>query len=351
VVRLTIDPRLQGAAADIVRRVMKGEGRRARAEQAALIALDKDGAIRALVGGVDHSFSPFDRAVQARRQPGSAFKPFVFAAALDAGVRPGDIRRDAPVRLGPWSPQNFGGGYRGNVTVEEALVRSINTVSVRLAQEARPEKIGELAYRFGFERVPRRPELSVALGAYEVSLMELAGGYQVFQRGGRRFPPYLVERITTAEGRMLFERRPSSALQVYDPGHARQMVQMLQGVVDRGTGRRAAFGRPAAGKTGTSQDFRDAWFVGFTPDWVAGVWVGNDDNRPMNRVTGGDLPAEIWRRFMIEAHSKSPAHAFAPTPLSPAEAPAEAEADDLGDQRGGFYSELSDAFDGAAAAK
>jgi penicillin-binding protein 1A len=310
VVQIGIDPDIQAAAFKAVRDVMRQEGPRANAEQAALVALAPDGAIRALVGGVDHSFSPFDRAVQAQRQPGSAFKPFVYATALERGVRPWDVRQDAPVRIGRWSPKNFGGGYRGAVTIDEALVRSVNTVAVRLAQEAGAEKVGGLARRFGLTAIPPRPQLSIALGSYEVPLLDLTGAYQVFQQGGRRYPPYMIDRITASDGRLLFERRPSSALQVYDPGRTALMVAMLQGVVERGTGQRAGFSRAAAGKTGTSQDYRDAWFVGFTPDWVAGVWVGNDNNTPMRRVTGGDLPARIWRQFMIAAHQDIPPRPF-----------------------------------------
>lgn len=349
VVQLTIDPYLQVTAADIVRRVMARDGRRARAQQAALVALGPDGAVRALVGGVDHAYSPFDRAAQARRQPGSAFKPFVYAAALEMGVRPGDIREDKPVRFGPWSPQNYGGRYQGAVTVQEALAQSINTVAVRLAQQVGPAKVAALARRFGVGGLPEKPELSIALGAYETSLLDMTGGYHVLQRGGRRYPPYLVDVISTAGGRELYRRQPSGALQVYDPARARTMVRMMQGVIDHGTGQRASFGRPAAGKTGTTQNWRDAWFVGFTPDWTAGVWVGNDDNRPMNKVTGGALPAEIWRRFMIEAHKDIPPHAFA---TAAAIAPADPVKTDgpSGAERNVFYDDLAKAFAEEAAA-
>ncbi len=356
IVQLTIDPQLQVAAAGIVRQVMAQDGRRAGAEQAALVALAPDGAVRVLVGGIDHGYSPFDRAAQARRQPGSAFKPFVYAAALEAGVRPTDVRQDKPVRLGPWSPQNYGGRYRGSVTVQEALARSINTVAVRLTQEVGPERVAALAGRFGVGGLPAEPHLSIALGTYEVSLLDLTGGYQVLQREGRRYPPYLVEVISTAGGRELYRRQPSGALQVYDPKRARAMVGMMQGVVDHGTGQRASFGRPAAGKTGTTQNWRDAWFIGFTPDWVAGVWVGNDDNRPMNKVTGGALPAQIWRLFMIDAHKDIPVHTFAAAPvIAPADPPPTptAEAPSAEAPRGGernvFYDDLAKAFADEAA--
>jgi penicillin-binding protein 1A len=334
-VRLTVDPRLQSAATRIVSTTMRNGRRRFRAEQAALIALAPDGSIRALVGGVDHRASPYNRAVQARRQPGSAFKPFVFAAAVEAGVAPADVREDAPVRFGDYAPKNYGGGYAGAVTVAEALAKSRNIIAVKLAAEVGPEKLGSLARRFGFTTVGDRPPLSVALGTKEVSLLELTGAYQTFQLGGRRNPRVtLIQEITTTRGDLVYRRANSAAVPVYDPFKNTQMIRMLKGVIEQGTGTRAAFGRPAAGKTGTSQNFRDAWFVGFTPDWVAGVWVGNDDDDPMDAITGGELPASIWRRFMIEAHQGVPARDF--DGLAPERKALEA--------RDAFYAELAAEF-------
>ncbi|MGZ8370324.1 MAG: transglycosylase domain-containing protein [Caulobacteraceae bacterium] len=311
VVRLSIDSALQKTAAKLIRDSLTPAARRAGAEEAALVAIAPDGGVRAMVGGRDHRFSAFNRAVQAQRQPGSAFKPFVFAAALEAGVRPTDVRDDAPVRLGPWTPGNYGGRFLGPVTVEEALVRSLNTVSVRLAREAGDNRVASLASRFGLASIPANAGLSIALGAYEVNLLELVSGYQVFQNQGRRVAPALIEDIATSGGVSLYRRPVSLGLQVYDPARAGEMVRMMKAVVTRGTGKRAGFGRPAAGKTGTSQDWRDAWFVGFTPDWIAGVWVGADDNTSMRKVTGGDLPAEIWRKFMAAAHQGIPVRDFA----------------------------------------
>jgi penicillin-binding protein 1A len=344
VVQLTIDPMLQTSAAEIVRRVMETDGVRAGARQAALAALAQDGAVRALVGGLDHRFSRFDRAVQAQRQPGSAFKPFVYAAALEAGVKPSDVRSDSPVQLGPWSPSNYGGGYKGKVTVQQALAQSINTVAVRLAQEVGPEKVSELAARFGVDSIPVHPGLSVALGAYETNLLQLTSGYQVFQQQGRRSPAYLISRITTSSGDVLYGGPASPPEQVFDPARDGDMVRMLEGVIEHGTGAHAGFGRPAAGKTGTSQTWRDAWFVGFTPDWVCGVWVGNDDDRPMNKVTGADLPADIWRRFMMVAHQGLPSRDFPWLGGSVGGAPAPVQAG----ERAAFYQTLSADFADAA---
>ena len=370
VVRLSIDPRLQAAGQTLVRQTLAEDGPRASARQGALVLLAPNGAIRALVGGTDHRLSAFNRASQAQRQPGSSFKPFVYAAAVERGVKPNDIRRDAPVRFGPWAPTNYEGGYRGPVTVAEALAHSINTVAVRLASEVGGKGVADLAHRFGLKSIPNNPDLSIALGAYEVNLLELTAGYQVFQQGGQKTEPYLIEQISTARGAVLFSHAPSSGVMVYDVANAATMVRMMEGVLTHGTGVRAAFGRPAAGKTGTTQNWRDAWFVGFTPDWVCGVWVGNDDDRPMNKVTGGQLPAQIWRQMMLTAHQGLPPRDFAwfpapgqgSIPAGEAEAssiqapgapePAPDQADEPApagnDPRANFYGDLSDDFNHAA---
>ncbi|MFA7262029.1 MAG: PBP1A family penicillin-binding protein [Caulobacter sp.] len=342
VVRLTIDSRLQAAGGKIVREVMGADGAKAGATQAALLALGNDGAIRAMVGGADFNESPFNRAVQSRRQPGSTFKPFVYAAALEKGVLPTDQRVDGPVKFGEWAPENYGGGYAGPVTIETALARSINTVAAKLGQEVGGAAMGELARRFGLSTIPASPDLSVALGSYEVSLLQLVGAFQVFQQGGQRRTPYIIESIVTVGGEQVYVHAPSGAgTPVYDIAKASMMVNMMKGVIERGTGTRAAFGRPAAGKTGTSQNWRDAWFVGFTPDLTAGVWLGNDDDRPMNHVAGGTLPASIWRRFMIVAHEGLPARDF--DWLMPDPVPEE-----LADPRNPFYGDLASDFARAA---
>jgi penicillin-binding protein 1A len=322
-VRLSIDSDLQTETQAIVRQEMLHQGRRLGARQASMVLLAPDGAIRALVGGVDHRQSPFNRVVQAKRQPGSSFKPFIYAAALENGVHPNDIRQDRPVRFGGWSPANYGGRYSGAVTVQEALARSINTVASRLAAEVGSRKLGEIAHRFGVASIPDNPGLSVALGAYEVTLLEMTSGFQVFENAGGRMRPYLIDSITTSRGDPLYLHVPSAPIPVYDPGRAGSMVRMMMGVITHGTGTHAFIGRPAAGKTGTSQNWRDAWFVGFTPDYAAGVWVGNDDGRSMAKVTGGSLPADIWRRVMLVAHRGLPPRNFdwlpnAPEPSGPA---------------------------------
>lgn len=338
VVRLTIDPRLQHVGVQTVRQAIAVGGESAGARQAALLSLSADGAVRAMVGGTDYIESPFNRAVQARRQPGSTFKPFVYAAALEKGVLPTDIRVDGPVQFGDWKPENYAGGYRGPMTVQNALVNSINTIAVKLAQEAGGPAIGDLARRFGITTLPSNPDLSVALGAYEVNLMQLTSGFQVFQQGGARVEPYVIESISTQGGDPIFSHTAAAApASVYDISKASMMVKMMKKVVEVGTAKRAAFGWPAAGKTGTSQNWRDAWFVGFTPDYVTGVWVGNDDDKPMNKVVGGDIPASIWRRFMLAAHEGLAVRDFPwllpdPEPLSKP------------DPRNGFYETLGAEF-------
>ena len=303
VVRLAVDPRLQSEAAKAVRAGV-GQFAPRGATEAALVALAPDGGVRALVGGLDHRDSPFDRATQARRQPGSTFKAFVYAAALEAGLAPDDVRPDAPVKIGDYAPTNDDGLFIGNVTLAEAFARSLNTVAVRLTHEIGVERVAELSRRFGLKDIPAHPDLPIALGAYEVTLLDLVSAYQVFQHGGGRTQPYLIESISNARGDLLYRRNPRPAEAVYDERRAATMVQMLRGVIEApfGTGRRAQLDRPAVGKTGTSQNFRDAWFVGFTPDWICGVWMGDDRGRPMRRVFGGEGPASIWRQFMLAAH-------------------------------------------------
>ncbi|HQT52702.1 MAG TPA: PBP1A family penicillin-binding protein [Phenylobacterium sp.] len=340
-VRLTIDPKLQATAANILRKAIAGEGKAAGASQASMVAISSEGAIRTMVGGLDYNASVFNRAVQARRQPGSSFKPFVYAAALEKGVMPTDVRIDGPVKFGDWKPENYGGGYRGAVTIDTALARSINTVAVKLAQEVGGPGVAELARRFGITTIPASPNLSVALGSYEVPLIEMVSGFQVFQTGGARITPYMVDEIKTISGQSVFLHQTSSPVPAYDIARASMMVKMMKKVITGGTGTRANFGRQAAGKTGTSQNWRDAWFVGFTPDYVAGVWVGNDDDKPMNKITGGVMSASIWREFMMVAHDKLPVRDFdwlLPDPEPDLEA----------DPRNDFYEGLAEEFSAAA---
>jgi penicillin-binding protein 1A len=336
VIQTTIDPAFLAEAQDAVSVVLDVEGEAAQASQAALIALAPDGAILALAGGRDYRESQYNRAVQAHRQPGSAFKPIVFAAALEAGRSPSSAYWDEPIDLEGWSPQNFGGGYQGLVTLQEALKRSINTVAAQIVEEVGAEAIVEIGRRFGI-RSELAAHRSIALGTLEVTLLELTGAYSVFANDGRRVTPFLVTQISDSRGGALYRRTEPVTPVALEPAQARDMSTMLQDVVLTGTGRRAQLGeRPTAGKTGTSQSFRDAWFVGFTADYIAGVWVGNDDDSPMADVTGGGLPARIWRRFMAAAHRGVPV-----SPLA-GEAPRPRSEED--ERRAAFYSDLSASF-------
>jgi penicillin-binding protein 1A len=300
VVHTTLDARLQTSVEAKLSGLLDGPGAAVNAGQGAVVVLDgATGAVRAMAGGRDRHTSSFNRAVLARRQPGSAFKPFVWLAALERGMRPDDTVLDAPVHVGAWSPANFDGKFRGEVTLEDALAESLNTVSVRLMLQAGgPRVVGEVAHRLGIGgKLP--DNASLALGTAEVSLLELTGAYASFCNGGLGVTPSGIEGVesggrTTAPFRAVAKR-------VVAPELAAMMVRMLGAVVSRGSGRAAAIpGRLVVGKTGTTQDYRDAWFVGCTGTSVTGVWLGNDDARPMQNVTGGSLPAKLFHDIVLD---------------------------------------------------
>jgi len=283
-VRTTLDARLQANAETRLTVLLDGPGATSGVTQGAIVALDAaTGAVHAMVGGRDYRQSSFNRAVAARRQPGSAFKPFVWLAALEKGIQPDDTVLDAPIRVGSWNPADFERRYLGEISVEEALAQSINTAAVRLLLEAGgPRPVARLAARLGIgDRLPN--DASLALGTGEVGLLELTASFAAFCNGGNRVTPYGVETLRVA---------PQG---VVGPAPAAMMLRMLTAVVTRGTGRAAATpGHLVAGKTGTTQDYRDAWFIGCIDGEVIGVWLGNDDNRPMKSVQGGGLPARLF---------------------------------------------------------
>jgi penicillin-binding protein 1A len=308
VIETTIDPGLQHRAQGLVQAALANEGAAANAGQAGVVFMDANGAIRALVGGRSYAESQFNRAIKARRQPGSAFKMFVYLAALESGLTPDSTVLDLPILGSGWSPRNEGAGYRGSVTLRDALALSMNAAAARLNMTVGPRKTAAVAQRLGV-RSPLRADASLALGTSEVTLIELTGAYGVLANGGRSVDTHIVRRVRTAAGKVLYERHPEPALVLVAPVHVAAMNDMLGAVLFSGTGKRAALpGHAAAGKTGTSQDFRDAWFVGYAGEFVAGVWIGNDDGRPMHRVMGGSLPARLWRDIMLTAlEARTPA--------------------------------------------
>ena len=306
VVVTTLDPRLQGLAESTAEEILNGPGAKKDVSQAAVVAMSLDGAVRAMVGGRSYTRSKFNRAVQAYRQPGSAFKPLVYLAGLEAGLLPESRFMDSPIQVNGWRPRNFSSRYQGEVTLRHALAESINTVAVRVSETAGRRNVMDAARRFGIT-ADLAPNPSLALGTDDVSLIELTSVYAVIANGGIGVWPYGIDTIHDADGRLLYSRSGSGPGRVASRQHTSALTGMLVDVVEHGTGRAARLPRPAAGKTGTSQNYRDAWFVGFTADLVTGVWMGNDDGRPMKRVTGGSLPAQFWRSFMSEAHAGAPA--------------------------------------------
>ncbi len=305
VVQTTVDLTLQKLAEKSIRRLIDENGSKLDVSQGALVSIDNSGAVRAMVGGYDYSTSQFDRASEARRQPGSAFKPFVYMAALEAGRTPDSVRNDAPIRIGKWKPDNYGGKYYGKVTLATALARSLNSVAAQLTMEVGPKAVVEAAHRMGVDS-DLRADTSIALGTSEVTPLELTAAYVPFANGGFKPEIHFIRKITDARGKVLYEKSSGGAPRVVSAEVAGMMNAMMTGTVAAGTARKAAFAWPAAGKTGTSQNSRDAWFIGYTANLTTGVWFGNDDGKPMKKVTGGSLPAQAWHEFMVAAHEGVP---------------------------------------------
>lgn len=305
IVLTTLDRSLQADAEGTIARGLKnGKGRNV--SQAALVALSPDGAVRAMVGGADYGLSQFNRATQALRQPGSAFKPVVFLTALEAGLKPDSRFVDEPLTIEDWSPRNFSRKYLGPLTLSDALAKSVNTVAVKVSEKVGRKRVIQTARRLGItsdlEAAP-----SLALGVNGVSLIEMTAAYGAFANGGFGVWPFGIEEILDGDGRVLYKRQGSGPGRVIEAPVVGAMNKMLNTALEKGTGKLASFNRPLAGKTGTSQNFRDAWFIGYSADLITGVWMGNDDQAPMKKITGGGLPAQTWRQFMIEAHTRTPA--------------------------------------------
>lgn len=302
VVYTTLDRYLQTKGEAAVKAIIDDEAKARLVGQAALVSLDTNGAVRAMVGGLSYRESQFNRAAQAHRQPGSSFKPFVYLTALEQGMKPTKVYQDAPVRIGDWQPQNYSNYYRGRVTITEALQYSINTVAVRVSQDVGMENIVATAHRLGITS-ELKANRSLALGTSEVTLLEMTAAYVPFAKRGLSADQYAITRIETENGDVIYQRVAPQVVRLFSRRVADDIGHMLYQVMYQGTGKAAALAdRPAAGKTGTSSDWRDAWFLGYTPDLVTGVWLGNDDNSPMDHVTGGGLPAKIWHHYMTAAH-------------------------------------------------
>lgn len=318
VIDTTIDLGLEKKAEEVISATLSADGKKLDASQAALVSIDGTGAIRALVGGRDYAESQFDRASKAKRQPGSAFKPFVYAAALEIGRTPMSVRNDGPVRIGNWTPENYDQKYRGEVTIADALANSLNTIAAQLVMEVGPQNVVKVAHRLGIDS-EMQANASIALGTSEVSLVELTSAYAPFMNGGFKATPHVIRRISKADGTVLYENTYDNPPRVLDPAIVSEMNQMMVRVLTKGTGKKAQLkGWEAAGKTGTTQSFRDALFVGYTSNLTTGVWFGNDDGKSMKKVTGGGLPARAWHDFMMAAHEGlSPSPLFGTTGVQP----------------------------------
>jgi penicillin-binding protein 1A len=293
----TLDPHAQFLAARAVKAGSKQFGRLGPRQQAALITLNpRSGAILAYVGGKEYAVSQFDRVSQALRSPGSLFKVFTYTAAMEKGFEPGRVYLDEPISFGDWAPQNYDRRHLGYMTVARALAISNNVVAVKVLNELGPPAVIDVAQRMGLHAT-LDPNLALTLGGSGVTLLDITAAFSVLNNQGVRTEPYAIERIVDTSGREIYRRR-GRKVDVLDRATVDTMVHMMTGVLEYGTGHAADIGRPAAGKTGTSDDHRDAWFIGFTPEVITGVWVGNDDNTPMPKMTGGSLPAIIWRNYM-----------------------------------------------------
>ncbi len=321
-IQTTLVPALQDAADRILKdNLQRYEDRHV--TQGAIVVMDFEGAVLALSGGVDFRTSQFNRATQARRASGSAFKPVVYLTALENGWDKDSMILDAPIENGDYHPENFKDEYLGKVTLETALLKSLNTAAVRLAKDVGTRKIINTAKTLGIDSTLAN-DLSMALGSSGISLMEMTRAYGAIGNGGYRIDPYFIFRVEDAKAaddeKIIYQKRKFDR----DPraikaSAAKEMKQMLRSVIEDGTGKRAALPFDTYGKTGTSQYYRDAWFVGFTDKFVAGVWVGNDDNSPMQGVTGGSLPAEIWHDVMLTAHKQEGISPLSDTSHSPSD--------------------------------
>jgi len=313
IIDTTLDTRIQKYASNAVRNTVEKDGPKQHISQGAMVMVQPDGEVVAMVGGRDYGDSQYNRATTAVRQPGSSFKPFVYLAALEAGYTPQTQVLDAPIKIGKYAPANYEGKYHGPLALQDAVALSLNTVAIRVAQDIGVGRVINMAQRLGITD-PLTPDLSLALGASEVHMLSMAGAYATLANGGLSVEPYGIRSIKTTDGQVLYQRHDVPATQVLNPNIVAEMNHILQGVVTYGTGQGAMIDRPVAGKTGTTSNYRDAWFIGFTSDYVMAVWVGNDDATSMKKVTGGAMPARIWRDIMLAAEGGHPVRALLSSP-------------------------------------
>lgn len=293
----TLDQKIQENAEKILREAVLAAKNR-NVSEGAVVVLNKSGEVKAMVGGIDYRKSQFNRAVTALRQPGSAFKTFVYLTALQNGWKREDRIDDVPLSIGKWKPENYDKKYYGSVTLDEALMKSLNLATVNLSESLSRKDIIRTAKKMGIS-TPVENTPSLALGTFEVKVIDMATAYSAIANGGYATWPHAIKEIYTRDGYQLYQREADTENRILDAGAVKDLTKMLEKVISQGTGRRAKIPGFAAGKTGTTQDYRDAWFVGFTDEYVIAVWVGNDDNSPMKGVTGGTLPAEIWRKIAL----------------------------------------------------
>jgi penicillin-binding protein 1A len=310
IVETTIDPKLQLVAEKSLRTHLNAEGKKLNVTQGAMVVMDTFGAVKAMVGGKSYKRSQFNRVTKALRQPGSAFKPFVYLAAMEQGYTPQSTAVDQPIRIGNWEPENYKHKYLGEVTLRTALALSLNTVAAQLANSVGTANVVAVAHRLGITS-HLGTDASIALGTSEVTLLELTSAFTPFANGGYSVVPFSVRRIVTRDGKVIYERNGDGLGKAISNRDLGSMNSMMRAVVTEGTAKKAQIPDfDIAGKTGTSQDYRDAWFVGYSTYLVGGVWLGNDDNSPTNNVTGGSVPAAIWKDVMEVAHAN-----FSPAPL------------------------------------
>jgi len=346
VVHTTLDMNLQRKAEAELEALLAGPGAKAGVTQGAIVVMTPDGAVRAMVGGRNYATSQFNRATQGMRQPGSSFKAFLYLTAMEEGFSEEDTIEDSPITTGKYRPENYTHRYEGPISLRKAFAKSSNVAAVRLIERIGPKRVVATARRLGIT-TDLQANASLALGTSEVPLVEMTAAYATFANGGRGVFAYGYPEVDDPHGAALYQREGGGAGQVIAPGPLKQMTDLMVAVVQEGSGKAAQLDRPSAGKTGTTQDYRDAWFIGFTADYVAGVWLGNDDGTPLNKITGGTLPTQLWHNVMVTAEQGLPVRPLPGQVAPESEAPVASDQgakpegqDDKGEDEEGIWSSL-----------